>query len=103
MTVGELAAQLAKMDQNTPVRLSAYVIAIQGGHGADLTTGDCLYFDYREAEAVLNERRKQYPDMTYLKVFSLRPGPTVADYQGYAAARANQDALCKNVHGSVSK
>jgi hypothetical protein len=78
---------LAKMpNQDASVRIEAYVIAIQGNHGADLTTGDCLYFDYREAEAVLKERRKE-GGFDYLKIFSLRPGPTVEDYQGYAQAR----------------
>jgi hypothetical protein len=62
-----------------------YIIAIQGSHGAELTSGDCMYTTYAEAEAVLKQRHED--GSTYLKIFTLRSGPTLLDYQQWAVSR----------------
>jgi hypothetical protein len=73
------------------MRTEVYIIAIQEGHGAMVTSGDCLYTTYAEAEGVLKERHKD--GSTYLKIFTLRQGPSLADVQQWAVAReARQQA-----------
>jgi hypothetical protein len=75
------------------MRTEVYIIAIQEGHGACVTSGDCLYQTYAEAEAVLKERHKD--GSTYLRIFTLRQGPSLQDVQQWAVAREARMAAQK--------
>jgi len=72
------------------VTQQVYIIAIQGSHGAELTSGDCMYLTYAEAEAVLKQRQED--GLTYLRIFTLRQGPTLADYQQWTVSRKAREA-----------
>ena len=48
-----------------------YIIAIQGSHGAELTSSTCGYYNYSKAEEVL---KKDYHEkgMKYMKIFTIQ-------------------------------
>lgn len=76
------------------MRTEMYIIAIQEGHGCCLTTGDCLYATYAEAEAILKVRRSD-GHSDYLKIFTLRQGPSLEDVQQWEVARQGRQAAQK--------
>ncbi len=47
-----------------------YIVAIQDGHGANMTNGDCLYKDYKLAEQAVKGYHAK--GMNYIKLFYVR-------------------------------
>lgn len=69
-----------------------YIIAIQGSGVAEMTSGHCLYSDYREAEKKLNWYKEH--KMNYMRIFYVY----LQDVDAVALAQS-QALACKHDFG----
>jgi len=68
-----------------------YLLGIQDGHGCSVTSGDCLYADYKVAEATV----KAYHEagMDYIKLFYVTLQSAPKEWVLKAAEKARQEAI----------